>query len=194
MAFFDTLTTSLKQKWLQFFQANRSWITQQMEVQSISTPDNGRRPSSYLILGVITALEPEIAQLMVPFTRLNPDVDALIDVLELNFDPDLFLGNRFNSPPSDDSNMLLDETADTVILVETGDESMVVMSPATFGDMSLDEIEESDDTTFETQSAAQPDVLDERKLADSNQANNPTLSEEEKQSKDDEISRLFPNF
>jgi len=30
----------------------------------------------------------------VAFSKLNPDVDALIDALELNFDPDLMLGNR----------------------------------------------------------------------------------------------------
>jgi len=30
-----------------------------------------------------------------PFSKLNPDADNLIDVLELNFDPDLMLGNRF---------------------------------------------------------------------------------------------------
>jgi len=31
---------------------------------------------------------------MLPFTKLNSDVDILIDALELNFDPDLMLGNR----------------------------------------------------------------------------------------------------
>lgn len=96
MAFFNNLTASLKQKWLQFFQVNRSWIARYMEVESVYTPDGGRRPPSYLILGVVNALEPQLASLMFPFSKLNLDVDALIDVLELNFDPDLVLGNRFN--------------------------------------------------------------------------------------------------
>jgi len=32
----------------------------------------------------------------VALTKLNSDVDILIDALELNFDPDLMLGNRSN--------------------------------------------------------------------------------------------------
>jgi len=39
--FFDDLMTSLK-KGLQFFQENRSWITRQMEMESVNTPDGGR--------------------------------------------------------------------------------------------------------------------------------------------------------
>ncbi|MGH8000249.1 MAG: DUF5331 domain-containing protein, partial [Brasilonema sp.] len=94
MAFFDSFTESLRQKWLQFFQVNRDWISLQMEVESVYTPDGGRRPPSYLILGVINALEPKLAQLMLPFSKLNPDADTLVEVLELNFDPDIALGNR----------------------------------------------------------------------------------------------------
>lgn len=94
MAFFDSFTDSIKQKWLQFFQANREWITLQMTVESVYTPDGGKRPSSYLILGVINALEPKLAQLMFPFAKLNPDADTLIEVLDLHFDPDIALGNR----------------------------------------------------------------------------------------------------
>ncbi|NMF65415.1 DUF5331 domain-containing protein [Brasilonema octagenarum] len=94
MAFFDSFTESLKQKWLQFFQVNRDWISLHMEVESVYTPDGGSRPPSYLILGVINALEPKLAQLMLPFSKLNPDPDTLDEVLGLNLDPDLALGNR----------------------------------------------------------------------------------------------------
>jgi hypothetical protein len=94
MAFFHSFTESLRHKWLQFFQLNRDWITLHMEVESVYTPDGGRRPPSYLILGVVNALEPKLAQLMLPFAKLNPDADTLIEVLELNFDPDVALGNR----------------------------------------------------------------------------------------------------
>lgn len=163
MAFFDDLTISLKQKWLQFFQVNRSWIARQMEVESVYTPDGGRRPPSYFILGVVNAIEPQLAEMMLPFSKLNPDVDALIDVLELNFDPDLVLGNRFNPQAileqldRDDtvvdvliavesnelSDMSLDEMADEVVLVETDDESFVVLSAdevAALTDISFDEM------------------------------------------------------
>ncbi len=97
MAFFHSFTGSLKQKWLQFFQMNRDWINMHMEVESVSTPDGGQRPPSYLILGVVNALEPKLAQLMLPFSKLNPNADTLIDVLDLHFDPDIVLGNRVPS-------------------------------------------------------------------------------------------------
>jgi hypothetical protein len=149
MAFFDNLTTLLKQKWLQFFQVNRSWITLQMEVESVYTPDGGRRPPSSFILGVVNALEPQLAELMLPFSKLNPDADNMIDVLELNFDPDLMLGNRFISEDlSDDiviqtlteldldelSDISLDEMAEEVVLVETDD------AVGLAEDMALDEM------------------------------------------------------
>ncbi len=66
MASFNNLTILLKQKWLQFFQVNRYWIRLHMEVESVYTPDGGRRPPSSLILGVVNALEPQLADLMVP--------------------------------------------------------------------------------------------------------------------------------
>lgn len=91
MAFFEDLKVSLKQQWLRFFQANRSWLNLYMDAASVATPDGGKRPASYLILGVVNALEPQVAQLMLPFSKLNPDVDSLIEVLELNFDPNLAL-------------------------------------------------------------------------------------------------------
>jgi len=94
MAFFYSFTDSLRQKWLQFFQMNRDWITLHMQVESVYTPDGGKRPPSYLILGVVNALEPKLAQLMLPFAKLNPDADTLIEVLDLHFDPDMALGNR----------------------------------------------------------------------------------------------------
>lgn len=145
MAFFNNLKSSLKQKWLQYFQVNRYWITLHMEVESVYTPDGGRRPPSSLILGVVNALEPQLAELMVAFCELNPVPDALIDVLELNFDPDLLLGNRFNAQAmpeelsegiviqtlteleSDLSDMSFTE-AEEVILVETDDGSLIAMS------------------------------------------------------------------
>lgn len=92
MAFFAVLKNSLKQKWLQYFQSNRFWIS--LHSGTVATPDGGKRPASYLILGVINVLEPQLTELMLPFSKLNPNVEALIDVLGLNFDPDLMLGNK----------------------------------------------------------------------------------------------------
>ncbi|OKH41833.1 hypothetical protein NIES2101_33765 [Calothrix sp. HK-06] len=109
MAFFYSFTESLKQKWLQFFQANREWISLQMQVESVYTPDGGKRPSSYLILGVANALEPKLAQLMLPFSKLNPDADTLVEVLGLHFDPNVALGNH-SIPYQQDSDMVINES------------------------------------------------------------------------------------
>ncbi|QSJ14633.1 DUF5331 domain-containing protein [Nostoc sp. UHCC 0702] len=105
MAFFNSFTDSIRQKWLQFFQVNRDWIILHMKTESVYTPDGGKRPPSYLILGVVNALEPKLAQLMLPFSKLNADADTLIEVLELHFDPDISLGNRFIPPAETDTDV-----------------------------------------------------------------------------------------
>lgn len=64
-----------------------------MRSTSVRTPEGGRRPSSFLILGVVNALEPKLANLMTPFYQLNSDEDALVEVLGLNFDPSMILDN-----------------------------------------------------------------------------------------------------
>ena len=174
MAFFDDLTISLKQKWLQFFQVNRSWIARQMEVESVYTPDGGRRPPSYFILGVVNAIEPQLAEMMLPFSKLNPDIDAVIDLLELNFDPDLVLGNRFN-PQAILEELDSDETVtDVLIAVESNELSdmsldapdlLIVVESNELSDMSLDEMAdevvlvETDDASFVVLSADEAAAL-----------------------------------
>ncbi len=101
MAFFDTFSVALKQKWLEYYQANRSWLILHMTVHNtVATPDGGRRPASYLILGILVALEPELQQLMLPLSMLKADADSLLEVLGLNFDPDLALGLESTVTPA----------------------------------------------------------------------------------------------
>lgn len=157
MAFFDDFTSALKQKWLQYYQVNHSWLNLQMELEAVDTPDGGRRPPSYLILGILNALEPKLAQLMLPFARLNPSADALIQVLELDFDPDIALGNRKpgqappaasilkEAPPAtlpvadtfDDSDGFDDDTSSEPIGIVTS--STVVTSSTTVVEVDLDD-------------------------------------------------------
>ncbi len=134
MAFFYSFTDSLKQKWLQFFQINRDWIKLHMEVESVYTPDGGKRPPSYLILGVANALEPKLAQLMLPFSKLNPDADTLVEVLDLNFDPDIALGNNF-TPKSEES---LEEDQSLVVMEETS--HVEILTPQQSNDFDKDAI------------------------------------------------------
>jgi hypothetical protein len=93
MAFFENFVSVIRQKWLDYVDSNRAWLQLQMRMNSVRTPDGGRRPSSLLILGVVNALEPKLGNLMVPFYQLNADEDALVEVLGLNFDPEMALQN-----------------------------------------------------------------------------------------------------
>jgi hypothetical protein len=148
MAFFSSFTDSIRQKWLQFFQANREWITLHMKAESVYTPDGGKRPPSYLILGVVNALEPKLAQLMMPFSRLNADADTLIEVLDLHFDPDIALGNRFIPPAeTEDAEEINQYESDETVDENTEDETLA-MSYANGFEMDSDlqnlVVEESD--------------------------------------------------
>ncbi|MEH2242583.1 DUF5331 domain-containing protein [Nostoc sp.] len=134
MAFFHSFTDSLKQKWLQFFQNNRDWITLHMQVESVYTPDGGKRPPSYLILGVVNALEPKLAQLMLPFAKLNPDADTLIEVLDLHFDPDFALGNRFVINPEPERYV---EEATAIIDEKLEDETLTHSHTNGFGSVAV---------------------------------------------------------
>ncbi len=116
MAFFENFTSVIRDKWLDYFRANRTWLEVQMTTTSVRTPEGGRRPSSFLILGVVNALEPKLSNLMVPFYQLNSDEDALIDVLGLNFDPEAVLdngevGTTIDASPDADTPLLGSEPA-----------------------------------------------------------------------------------
>ena len=187
MAFFDSLKDALRHKWVQFFQSNRFWID--LHSDTVATPDGGKRPASYLILGVISALEPQLAQLMLPFSQLNPDVDALIDVLGLNFDPNLMLGNTATQQVNlvNDVISAPEEQKSDVMLVES---SVVDEEAEAFTIMSLSEL-----TIDEAIPASNTDDFDDEFLdigsepnLDFEQLSNP----EQQLNSDQDISRLFP--
>lgn len=194
MAFFADLTASLKQKWVQFFHANRAWIAKQMEVEYVTTPDGGRRPSSNLILGVVSALEPQLAELMIPFTKLNADLNALIDVLELNFDPEKFQSDRPHNPTRNphphnpdtqnpDAQMealmgMMDDRAESELdALSTGD---VPSTTSQVTGQAFDTQKNSSHSDF-------GDIWVDEQPASSNRPR-------EGKTGDEEISRLFPEF
>lgn len=166
MAFFNSFTDSIKQKWLQFFQANRDWIKLQMEVESVYTPDGGKRPPSNLILGVVNALEPKLAQLMFPFSKLNPDADILIEVLDLHFDPDLALGNRFIPQAEPEQHQY-----QSVVAVEenTEDETLAISHINGFGEKRVTQ-DSVHQTLIVAESLESQNNLDDLSLDDSAEA------------------------
>ena len=188
MAFFNSFTNSIRQKWLQFFQANREWLLLHMKTDSVYTPDGGKRPSSHLILGVVNALEPKLAQLMLPFSRLNSDPDSLIEVLDLHFDPDIALGNRFippaeteETPPAQinpqESAVTPDDGSEDETLtipypnnfeMDSDLETSVVSRSDDFGDLSLNNDDDDfGDISFDS-STGSVESLDEQMLDDLN--------------------------
>lgn len=189
MAFFDNLKLSLKQKWLQFFEMHQSWINLQMDVESVSTPDGGKRPASYFILGVINALEPQLSQLMPAFTKLSPNVDDLIEVLELNFDPHLVLANNLTldavlETASDDSLALSEQDIAMMLQQHIDDQDMVIQ---VLTDLDLDNLS---DTSAEMTEELGLSSVTAQQIIESAQLN----SEKSAQAAKAEISRLFPNF
>ncbi|MBO9999996.1 MAG: hypothetical protein J7641_13545, partial [Cyanobacteria bacterium SID2] len=152
MAFFDSFTSALKEKWLQYYQANHEWLNLHMQVAAVKTPDGGRRPPSYFILGSLNGLEPKLAQLMLPFSRLNPDPDTLIEVLGLNFDPDIALGlepESLGATSEADAGDLeaaadLAATAAVAAAATESDEFTAESDESPFGDEEVEVSEEAD--------------------------------------------------
>ncbi len=101
MGYFEDLKMSLKDKWLDYYEANATWIKHLMENRSTwytsvddDTDDNSIRPNSHFILGVVTALDPELQQMIIPCSQLNSNADQLIKAFGLDFDPEKELKKR----------------------------------------------------------------------------------------------------
>ena len=188
MAFFADLTASLKQKWVQFFHANHAWIAKQMEVEYVTTPDGGRRPSSNLILGVVSALEPQLAELMIPFTKLNPDLNALIDVLELNFDPEKFQSDRPHNPMENPHPHNPDAQMDALMGM-MDDRAESELDALSTSDVPPTTAQATGQTSDAKKNFSQSDFGDIWADEQSASSNRPREGKT-----DDEISRLFPEF
>ncbi|MBE9010440.1 hypothetical protein IQ250_09505 [Pseudanabaenaceae cyanobacterium LEGE 13415] len=81
----DQLRRSLKDRWLDYYQENRSWITR----LSIWVSCEGkRRPSSSFILGALSTIEPRLVDLLPLIVDLSNHPDRIIVALGLNFDPE----------------------------------------------------------------------------------------------------------
>jgi hypothetical protein len=184
MAFFEDLKISLKQKWLSFFQANRSWLNLYTDAASVATPDGGKRPASYLILGVVNALEPQVAQLMLPFSKLNPDVDSLIEVLELNFDPNLALENSPNVQAATEQSQ-----AEQIEEVSLSDAEIAKMLPPQ--DEGITESVTVIQTLTQLSEMPYEETIASPQYESSQEEFEPEGS---RGSNGDVISRLFPNF
>jgi hypothetical protein len=81
----DQLRRSLKQKWLSYYQDNRSWL---IRLAVWVNCDGARRPSSSFILATLAALEPKLTDLLPLVVDLTQHPDRIVMALGLNFNPE----------------------------------------------------------------------------------------------------------
>jgi hypothetical protein len=93
MSNFEELKAGLKDKWLDFFEENQSWITQ---INEWKTEYNYgvKRPPAKLIIGIIAVLEPEINNYLIPLSTIDNSGDNVVNALGLNFNPHTELEKR----------------------------------------------------------------------------------------------------
>ncbi|WP_448380363.1 DUF5331 domain-containing protein [Gloeomargarita sp.] len=88
MATFEEFKATLRNSWLEYVRNHRPWLEVYLRQRGFKTPDNGRRPDAGLILGVITMAAPQLLDILPTFFKLSQgNPDAIIDALDLNFDP-----------------------------------------------------------------------------------------------------------
>jgi hypothetical protein len=94
VSFFEQIKPSLKTKWLDYYDNNQEWFRLLMDGGDyVDTPDGGRRPAATLILGSMSALEPRLAEILYHFFLVHANFDTVVEVVGLNFDPDLEMKN-----------------------------------------------------------------------------------------------------
>jgi hypothetical protein len=93
MSDFETIKATLKDKWLDYYEANQSWLPILIDFHNVSE-GYGQRPHYSLILGVISALEPKLNEYFYCFSLVTNDEPAIVKALGLEFDPRLELEKR----------------------------------------------------------------------------------------------------
>lgn len=107
----EQFKAELKDKWLNYYQANRNWLQHYMdedggwsdsvdydkeELENFEVDEDyePRRPECYFILGVASVLEPSVRGLLAFAGSLTTDSEELVKALGLDFDPELELEKR----------------------------------------------------------------------------------------------------
>ena len=106
------LKTELKDKWLDYYQTNRSWLQHYMDdgwcdsVDSVEydgeelenlgfdTDYTPCRPECYFIIGVMSVLEPSVQGVLACIASLTTNSEKVTAALGLDFDPEIELKKR----------------------------------------------------------------------------------------------------
>ncbi len=92
---FEELKPILKDKWLDYYEANQRMVIQLMKNGHKLAYGNGfSRPNSEFILGIISVLEPRVEEYLFCFFLVSKDLDQIVSILGLNFNPEVELGRR----------------------------------------------------------------------------------------------------
>ncbi|MBW4508621.1 MAG: DUF5331 domain-containing protein [Scytonematopsis contorta HA4267-MV1] len=91
------LRQSLKLKWINYYQTNRSWL---VKMRIWGTYKGQRRPLSSFILATLSVLEPELTDMFPLILDLNNHPDEIIDALGLNFNPEEHLNTEKSETPT----------------------------------------------------------------------------------------------
>ena len=104
----EQFKAELKEKWLDYYEANRIWLQRYMDSSSgwcdktyrkketlIELGFNEdyvpRRPECYFILGVVSVLEPQITNILAFVENFTNNSEQIVKALGLNFDPEIEL-------------------------------------------------------------------------------------------------------
>lgn len=87
----DQLRRSLKDRWLNYYEENRAWISR---LSIWVSCDGQRRPSSSFILGVLSTEEPRLTEMLPLIVDLSNHPDRIVLALGLNFDPEQELNHQ----------------------------------------------------------------------------------------------------
>ncbi|MCU0549351.1 MAG: DUF5331 domain-containing protein [Leptolyngbya sp. Prado105] len=87
----DHLRRSLKDRWLDYYQENRAWISR---LSIWVSCEGNRRPSSSFILGVLSIEEPRLTEMLPLIVDLSNHPDRIVVALGLNFDPEQELNQK----------------------------------------------------------------------------------------------------
>ena len=105
----EQFKAELKNKWLNYYQANSSWLQHYMntnkgwydlvnnyskeELKNLEVEENYQpyRPECYFILGVVSVLEPSLKGLFAFMEYSTGNSEQLVKALGLDFDPELEL-------------------------------------------------------------------------------------------------------
>jgi Family of unknown function (DUF5331) len=93
MSSFEELKADLKEKWLDYYEANHHWI-EKLNDWTKTAHHGSYRPPAYVILGAISVLEPKIKNYLTPLCDIDSRGDSVVKALGLNFNPRIELEER----------------------------------------------------------------------------------------------------